>query len=190
MVKMVSLRSTFSRPADATQYAAGDEVSNHATAGSVVRATFDLTGFSQGQIMSAGIDITPASSNVVITALDLELMLFLTKDVPAAVGDNVTHPITGPQRITAIGIFRFDDGAWTNQLGAVTASTSAAQQAMAHLVQPLASPVLQAPFYPGHHFQFDGVANKQLTAVLRTLAAWNPTAVVNTIGISLDLHVE
>jgi len=62
-MKLFRLRSTIARPADATAYAAGDEISNHATAGSVVRATFNLRGFTRGRIFAAALDLTPASSN-------------------------------------------------------------------------------------------------------------------------------
>src|SRR3990167_7436248 len=50
MNKVFRLRSTIARPADATVYAAGDEISNSATAGSVVRATFNLVGFKRGRL--------------------------------------------------------------------------------------------------------------------------------------------
>jgi len=189
-MRIMRIRSTIARPADNTAYAAGDEVSNHATAGSVVRPTFNLAGFNRGRIMAADIDLTAASSNVVTTASDLELLLFRTVDVPAAVGDNVTHPLTAVQRALAVGIFRFDDTGWTGPLGAVAAGTSQHQAVMPHLVQPLATNVLQAPFYPGYYFDFDGQTTKTLTAVLRTLAAWTPLGVINTFGITLSIEAE
>jgi hypothetical protein len=189
-MKIVNLRSTTTRPADATAYAAGDEVSNHATAGSVVRATFNMAAFKSGSIIYAGLDITPASSNVVTTAADFELLIFRTADVPAAVGDNVTSPITAAQRAAAIACFRFDDTAWTGPLGTVAAGTSQHQMVGAHLVQPLATPVLQYPHTPGFFFNFEGLATYQFTAVLRALAAWTPLAVINTIGITLAIGVE
>ena len=189
-MKLLRLRSTIARPADNTAYAAGDEVSNHATAGSVVRATFNLAGFTRGRIFSAGLDITPASGNVITTAADFELMLFRTGDVPAAVGDNVTNPITAAQRALAVGIFRFDDTGYTGPLGTVAAGASQYQEVMAHLVQPLATNVLQGPWPQGYNFDFTGKTTKTLTAVLRALAAWTPTGIVNTFGISLSLEAE
>ena len=191
-MQVMRMRSTFSRPADATAYAAGDEISNHAPAGSVVRATMDLSGFTRGKIMAAGIDLTAASSNVVTTASDFELLVFRTPDAPAAVGDNVTHPISAATRALAIGAFRFDDTGWTGPLGTVAAGTSQHQAVLAHLVQPLATNVLQAPFYPGHTFDFTGqtLAQRELTLVLRALAAWTPLAVINTFGITLTFELE
>jgi hypothetical protein len=190
--------STLLRPRSTTAnvgavaYTAGDEISNSATAGSVVRATFSLDGFSQGLIYAAQLDLTAASGNVVTTASDLELLIFHTVDAPAAVGDNVTHPISAAVRALAIAAFRFDDEGWTGPLGTVAAGTSQLQAVGAHLVQPLATNVLQSPWGAGLPFTFQGkllsAAGRQFTAVLRALAAWTPANVVNTIGISLDIE--
>lgn len=184
-------RSTIARPADNTAYQAGDEVSNHATAGSVVRAVFDFGGFTRGKIYNAAIDLTAASGNVVTTASDFELLLFRTPDAPAAVGDNVTNPISAEVRAKAIARFRFDDTAWTGPLGTVAAATSQFQEVMPTAVQPLATNVLEYPidFFP---FTFEGqtLAQRELTVVLRALAAWTPTGVINTFGITLDVDVE
>ena len=189
-MRILRLRSTVARPADATAYAAGDEISNSATAASVVRPTFNLAGFSRGKILAAEIDLTAASGNVVTTASDFELLIFRTGDVPAAVGDNVTHPITAEQRAKSVAIFRFDDTGWTGPLGTVAAGTSQHQAVGAHLVQPLAANVPQYPWPAGFFFDFEGQSTKTFTAVLRALAAWTPTAVINTFGITLDIEAE
>lgn len=182
------LRNTIDRPADATAYAAGDEVSNHATAASVVRATFNMAGFNFGRIVSAGIDLTAATGNIVTTAADFELLIFKTGDVPAAVGDNVTNPIGAATRALAVAGFRFDDTGWTGPLGTVAAGTSQYQEVMAHLVQPLATPSLQEPIPSGCFF--DMGASTTFTAVIRALAAWTPLAVINTIGITLSIEAN
>jgi len=186
------MRSTIARPADNTAYAAGDEISNSATAGSVVRATFDMSGFTRGRIYAAEIDLTAASSNVVTTASDFELLIFRTPDAPAAVGDNVTNPITAATRAKAVAAFRFDDTGWTGPLGTVAAGTSQCQAVGAHLVKPLATNVLQEFWPAGFFFDFTGqtLAQREFTAVLRALAAWTPTGIINTFGITLDLEVE
>lgn len=189
-MNIAKIRSSFIRPASATQYTAGDEVSNSATAGSVVRATFNMSGFQYGRIKAAAVDITAASSNVVTTAADLEILVFRTDDVPAAVGDNTTNPLTAPVRATAIGGFRFDDTGWTGPLGTVAAGASQFQAVLPHLVQPLATPVLQSPFSDGFSFDLRSVETKELTVVVRALAAWNPGNVANTIGITLDIEAE
>ena len=200
---LIRPRSTIARPADNTAYGAGDEISNHATAGSVVRATFDLTDYRrmldeaafgrrkvQGRILAAEIDLTAASSNVVTTASDIELLIFKTADVPAAVGDNVTHPIAAAVRALAVARFRFDDTGWTGPLGTVAAGTSQVQAVMATLVQPLASNVPEYPHVFGFPFQFGESDTVSFTAVLRALAAWTPLGVANTFGITLDIEVN
>lgn len=191
-MQVMRKRSTITRPADNTAYQAGDEISNSATAGSVVRATFDLSGFTRGKIYAAEIDLTAASSNVVTTAADFEVLIFRTPEAPAAVGDNVTHPIPAATRALAVAQFRFDDTGWTGPLGTVAAGTSQAQAVGAHYVQPIASPVLQSPWPSGFFFDFTGLtlAQRELTVVLRALAAWTPLGVANTFGITLDLEVE
>ena len=203
MSTILRLRSTVARPADATAYAAGDEVSNHATAGSVVRPTFDLSEYRNrldgapfgrrkvcGRLFAAEIDLTAASGNVVTTAADMELLVFRTGDVPAAVGDNVTHPIAAATLALAVGRYRFDDTGWNGPLGTVAAGTSQIQAVTPTLVQPLATNVLHYPWPAGFPFNFGESDTVTFTAVLRALAAWTPGAVVNTLGISLDIEVE
>ena len=187
---LLRLTSSFIRPADNTAYTAGDEISNHATAGSVVRPTFDLSGWSRGRVLRAGVAVTPASGNVIITAFNFNMLLFKSTEVPSAVGDNVTHPLTGAQRATAIGHFIFDNDGWVNPLGAYTASTSAFQLVPDTLYLPSAAPAFVHS--DGANFDFRGAAidARTLTAVFQVLAAWTPTGVANTFGIVLDLDVE
>lgn len=188
--QLFRLRSTIARPADVTAYAAGDEISNSATAGSVVRAVFNLAGFSRGRIRYAEIDLAAASGNVVTTASDFDLLIFRTGEVPAAVGDNVTHPITAADRAKAVCGFRFDDTGWTGPLGTVAAGTSQFQAVTPTLVQPLAANVPHYPWPDGYLFGLDDQTVKTFTVVLRALAAWTPGAVVNTFGITLDIEAE
>lgn len=181
--------SSFARLANTTQYTAGDEISNHATAGSVVRPVFDLSGFSRGRILGAGIGIV-SDGTIVITALNFDMLLWKTANVPAAVGNNVTFPLTGLQRTTAIGRFLFDDGGWQNTLGAYTAGTSAYQYVPAGYPVPLATPTLYAPHVPGFIFEFKGGEAKTLTAAFQVLAALDPGTEADTYNIVLDAEVE
>lgn len=190
MSKVFRLRSTLIRPADNNAYTAGDEVSASTVIASAARPTFDLSGFDRGRIYVAEIDILAASSNVVTTALDMELLIFKTADVPAAVGDNVTNPIAAATRALAVAQFRFDDTAWTGPLGTVAAGTSQGQAVGAHVVQPLATNVPQYPWPAGFFFNFTGAEARTFTAVLRVLAAWTPLGVVNTFGITLDIEAD
>lgn len=188
--KILRLRSTIARPADIAAYAAGDEVSNSATAGSVVRATWDLSEFSQCRLLACEVDLTPASGNVVTTASDFELLFFRTPEAPAAVGDNVTHPIAAATRRLAVARYRLDDTGWTGPLGTVAAGTSQVQCVTPTLVQPLAANVPEYPWPQGFVFSWDGIAlaSRTLTLVLRALAAWTPTGIINTFGVTLDIE--
>jgi hypothetical protein len=181
------------RPADATAYTAGDEIANSATAGSVVRMSFDLSGFTRGRIIRACMDITPASSNLVITALNLNAIIFKHADAPAAVGDNVALSIAAPTRSKAIGHLLFDDGAWVNPAGAFAAGTSGWQETPATMSLPLATPAIAEVIPEGYFFEFNGnsdIANRSLDVVLQVLGAWTPLGVVNTIGMCIDVEVE
>jgi len=190
MSRIIRVRATTTRPADATAYAGGDEVSNSATAGSVVRPVFDLSGIPVGTILAAQIDLSAASGNVVTTAADFEVAIYKTAGIPAAVGDNVTSPFAAAAHGLSVAVFRFDDTGWTGPLGTVAAGTSQLQKVGAHVVQPLAANVAQYPWPAGHALEFTQGEAKTLTAAIRALAAWTPTAIVNTLGITLDIAVN
>ena len=190
MGQVLTLRDTFIRPASATQYAAGDEISNHATAGSVVRATFALPGFSRGRVHALTLDVTAASSNVVTIASNMEVILYKADAAPAAVGDNTTNPIAAATKALAVGAFVIDDGGWTGPLGTVAAGTSQISKVPANVVIPTATPAFYAQHHPGFFFEFTQGETTSLVAVVRALAGWNPGNVANTFGIVLDLEVE
>ena len=125
------------------------------------------------------ISITPASGNLVITAADFALLVFKTDDVIAAVGDNVALSVSAVNRMLAVGKFVFANGAWTNPLGALTASTSGFQEV---------APVLVTA--QGNSFEFTRGETESLTAVLQATAAWNPGNVANSFKIELGIDVE
>jgi hypothetical protein len=181
--------SSFVRLADTTAFAAGDEISNNATAGSVVRPIFNFAGFTRGRILSAAIGIV-SDGTIVITALNFDMLLYKTAQVPAAVGNNVTFPLTGLQRTQAVGRFLFDDGGWQNPLGAYTASTSAFQQMSAGYPVPIATPTLYEPHPAGFFFDFRGGEAPTLTAVFQALGAFDPGTEADTYNIALDVEVE
>ena len=189
MSRIIRLTSSFVRLADTTQFTAGDEISNSATAGSVVRPTFNLSGFQRGRIIGAGVGID-SDGTIVITALNFDMLLWKTADVPAAVGNNVTFPLTGLQRAKAIGRFLFDDGGWQNTLGAYTAGTSAYQYVPAGYPIPLATPTLYAPHVPGFFWEFKQGEAQTLTAAFQVLAALDPATEADTYNIVLDVDVE
>jgi hypothetical protein len=186
--KLIRLTSSFVRLANTTQFTAGDEISNHATAGSVVRPTFTFSGFRFGRILGAGIGIV-SDGTIVITALNFDMLLFKTADVPAAVGNNVAFPLTGLQRTRAVGRFLFDDGGWQNTLGAYTAGTSAYQYVKAGYPVPIATPTLYAPSEQGFIFEFKQGEAQEMTAAFQVLAALDPGTESDTYNIVLDAEV-
>jgi len=131
-----------------------------------------------------------SDGTIVITALNFDMLLWKTADVPAAVGDNVTWPLTGLQRTKAVGRFLFDDGGWQNTLGAYTAGTSAYQYCPAGYPVPLATPTLYAPHVPGFFFEFKQGETETLTAGFQVLAALDPGTEADTYNIVLDVDVE
>jgi hypothetical protein len=186
---LTRVTSSFVRLADTTAFAAGDEISNHATAGSVVRPVFDFSGFTRGSILAAHLGIT-SNGTVVIVALNFDMILWKTAEIPAAVGNNVTWPLTGAQRASAIGRFLFDDGGWQNTLGAYSAGTSAFQAVAAGYPVPIATPTLYEPHYPGFGFDFRAGEAKTLTAGFQALAALDPGTEADTYTIALICDVE
>jgi hypothetical protein len=120
----------------------------------------------------------------------MELLIFKTANVPAAVGDNVTHPIAAATKALAVGAFVFDDTGWTGPLGTVAAGTSQISKVPANVVIPTTTPAFYAQHHPGFFFEFKQGEARTLTAVMRVLAAWTPTGVINTFGIKLDIEVE
>ena len=190
-MKPTRLRATIARPADTTAYAAGDEISNSATAADVVRAEFDLSGFTRGKIYSAAIDLTAASGNVVTTGTDFEILLFRYADAPEAVGDNVTNPIAANIRSLAVASFRINYDDWLGELGTVGESGSQSQNIAAEIFRPVSTPAsLQPQYAGGFFFDFTGYKKHSLLMVLRASVAWDPTGVINTFGVTLDLEAE
>ena len=173
------------RPADATAYAAGDQIANSTTAGSVINPTIDLSHFSRARVLRLGCDVTPASSNVVITAFDFAALIFHNIDVPAAVGDNITFPIAGVQRNKAAK-FAFANGSWTQPNGALTAGASGFQEQLY---------ALSANFEDGAIFDFTSrpdiaASSRKLALVLQAQGAWTPLAVVNTFNFYADIQLD
>lgn len=171
--------ASFSRPADNNAYTSGDIIANSTTAASVVPLTFPVTPVA-GFITGCRCVVTPASGNLVITALDFDLLLFrpVTSIPFAAAGypaDNAAMSITPAAFRELIGVFSFVNGAWRNPLGALTASTTGWQG-----VAP--STRIQYPYDNG-----TGVG---IIGVVQVKAAWTPTGIVNQFDFTLDIEYE
>jgi hypothetical protein len=182
------LTSSFTRLADTTLFAVGDEISNSAAAGSVVRPTFDFSGMQRARLLGMGIGIL-GSTTIIIAALNFDVLLWKTNEAPAAVGNNVTWPITGLQRTQAVGRFLFDDGGWQNTLGAYAANTGAYQYCPAGYPVPIATPTLYEPT-GGFIVDFTGQPfdTRQLTAGFQVLAALDPGVETDLYQIVLDVE--
>jgi len=174
--KILRYTSSFIRPSDATAYTVGDEISSHATAGSVVLPTFDMGGYTNVRILRAAMGVVPSAANVVITAMDISMHLFKTTDAPAAVGDNVALAITSAKRLVAPK-FSFVNGAWTQPTGALTAGASAFQEVLSDIGTM------------GNVIVFNPPETNTLTAVLQADATWTPLAQTNTFTLHLDIEV-
>lgn len=81
---VIAPQSSFTRPADTTQYAAGDLVANNATAGSVAPLKFSLNGVGRSGILRR---VRIYKSTTTATAASFALNLF-TSEPTVANGDN------------------------------------------------------------------------------------------------------
>ena len=175
--------ATMSRPADNTAYAAGDAIANSGTGSLVVPLTFTTTRNS-GRITGCRCVVTPASSNLVITALDFDLLIFRPNtNIPFAAGsypaDNAAMAITSAAFIDLVGTFRFSATNWRNPAGTLTAGVVGYQS------QALNSSRAIAPF------NTDGLAGAgTLLGVVQVLSAWTPTGIVNQFDFALDVDLD
>jgi hypothetical protein len=179
--------ANISRPADATQYAAGDAISNSATASAVLPLTFYVP-YRAGTLYGCTAVVTPASASLVITALDFTLLLFRpAPGIPFAAGafgaDNVAMDITAAAAREFVCSFAFTNAAWRNPAGALTAGATGYQSAVPNNSRP------RVPF----NLAGDASTTNQtqaLIGVLQANAAWNPTGIVNRFDFSLDMELD
>lgn len=178
------LTATQTRPADNTAYTAGDHVANSGTGSAVLPMTFQTGDYRQLAIHGARCTILPASGNVVITALDFDLLLFKPSatTVPFAAGsypaDNAAFTFTQTMYKNLVAAYRFVNGAWRNQLGALTAGTVGHQSAAALTGRAFATLDNEQMALP--------VPN--LIGCIQILAAWTPTGILNTFDFALDVE--
>lgn len=176
---MARVTASITRPADNTAYQSGDAIANSASAAAVVPLTFTLAGTKQAKILGASCVVTPASSNLVITALDFDLLIFRpATDIPFAAGsfaaDNAAMAISAAAFRELVGVFSFVNGAWRNPAGALTAGVTGYQA------------VAATPRTFGYHF--DPVNDSStLIGVIQAKAAWTPLGVANQFDFALDI---
>lgn len=179
--------ATFSRPADATAYAAGDAIANSGSAASVVPLTFSLP-LPAGRITGASCVVTPASGNLVITALDFNLLLFRPEtDIPFTAGsyaaDNAAVAITAAAFRECVAKFSFVNSAWLNHAGGLTAGITGYQS-----VTPNGSRAF-APF-DVKSIASGASIGQTLLGVVQAVAAWTPTAIANQLDFYLDVELD
>lgn len=178
---MPRITQTFSNPASAGAYASGDAIANSATGSAVTPMTFNLyTGdyqSTQGLIISASCVVTPASGNLVITALDFDLLIFRPNtNIPFTAGsypaDNAAMDITAAAFRELIGVLSFSASNWRNPAGLLTAGVTGWQRAV-----PSLAPMIE----------FDTLDTRTLIGVVQAKNAWTPGAVINRFDFTLDV---
>lgn len=175
------LAANFSRPADNTAYTAGDAIANSTTASAVVPITFALDSDS-GRITGCRSVVTPASGNLVITALDFDLLLFRPESaIPFAAGsyaaDNAALAISAAAMRELIAVFRFNASAWRNPAGGLTAGVAGYQSVALNSSRVLAP------------YNVEGLSG-QLLGLVQALGAWTPTGVINRFDFALDVDAD
>ncbi len=178
---IIQLSASFSRPADNTAYGTGDAIANSTTGANVVPMTFTLPVDRAGKLLSARCVVTPASGNLVITALDFDLLLFRpVTNIPFAAGsytaDNAQMSISAAAMRELVGVFAFANGAWRNPLGALTASTSGWQA------------VTTTTRTNGYPFNVGDVGST-LIGVVQAKGSWTPLGVANQFDFTLEVEV-
>ncbi len=178
LVQPVVLTANFSRPADNTAYSAGDAISNSLTLASVVPLTFLTAGAFNGQLIGCRAVVAPASGNLVITALDFDLLIFRSAtNIPFAAGsfpaDNTALAFTAAAYRDLVATFSFVNSAWRAPSGAVTAETLGTQAVAAAL--------------PNAAFNLAGLSTPALIGVVQARGAWTPTGVVNRFDFALNV---
>ena len=176
------ITASFIRPSDATQYTAGDAIASTATNANVLPLTFVMPRRS-GRITGCSCVVTPASSTLVVTACDFNLLLFRPETgIPFAagayIGDNKQMDITAAAFRQCVAKFSFVNGAWANPLGALTAGATGYQAVVATTSRPYAT------------YDITGLQPQVLLGVVQAIGVWNPGAVANTIDFALDLDLN
>lgn len=168
----------FNRPADATQYSVGDNIT---ATGTAVPIEFTIP-FTSGRVTGCRCVITPASGSLVIAACDFDLILFRpVADTPFAAGaypaDNAALVIPGLGQEEQIGVLQFTNSNWRSGAGSTTVAGASGYQRGAIMSS--------APFFP---FNISGITGATtIRALVQAQGVWNPGAVVNKFAFALDV---
>lgn len=181
--------ANFTTPGSAGAYAAGDSISNSATGSAVLPLTFNVP-WTSGKITSCSCVVTPASGNLVVTALDFQLLVFRpVANTPFAAGsflaDNAAMAITAASYRELVARFTFANAGWQNPAGSFTAGATGQQTVIPGV--GASSTRIFAPFYCGN--EGTAVQSQQLIGVVQVLAGWNDANVANRFDFALDLEI-
>lgn len=173
--------ATYTRPGQATIYAAGDSVSDSQSAAAVLPVVFECPR-QFGELYGARCVVTPASGNLVITAFAFDLLLFqpLT-NIPFADGsyivDNGALAVSAAAMKELVGVFSFAANAWRNPAGGVTAG-AAGHQAVAPAGRTR------------YGFNLEKCATRRLLGLIQVQAAWDPGNVAQQFDFALDVRSD
>lgn len=179
------ITATMSIPADNNALAAGDAISNSATGSAVVPIEFTMPRTS-GRITGCRGVVTPASSNLVITNLDFDLLLFRPEtNIPFAAGSYIAHnsamAISAAAMRQLVGVIRFNSSSWRSPAGSTSVAGVAGYQRGALLSS--------APYFPWN-ISDAAASTTIIRAVVQAQAAWNAANVINQFDFALDVDVD
>jgi hypothetical protein len=182
-MRVTHVSATFSNPSSGGPYQAGDMISNSASAASVVPITFVMP-WPSGRITGGRCVVTPASGNLVIVALDFDLLLFRPESsIPyAAAGypaDNAAFVTSAAAFRECVGYLRFAAGAWRNTAGALTAGVTGWQSVSPEVTATIHRKAL--------NYNVAGLSTT-LVGCVQALGAWTPGAVINRFDFTLDVE--
>jgi hypothetical protein len=141
---------------------------------------FVLPGDSSGgSVLGARVVVKPASGNLVITALDFDLLLFRSvASIPFAdagyPADNAALALTEAMMQQLVCAISFVTGAWRNPAGALTAGAVGWQS-------------VGVANREGFPFSSQGLPASGLRGVLQVKSAWTPGAIAQAITIDIDV---
>ena len=111
--RMIECQDSVTRPADTTQYAVGDAISDNATTATAAGAfTLNFQGRLGGAVTLT--DFTLHKSDQDQTGADFFLLLFDALPAVAGWEDNAASAITDAEMKTCKGVVKFDADDWCN----------------------------------------------------------------------------
>lgn len=182
--------ASFTMAAQGGAFTAGDLIGNSNTGSAVTPLTFENAALwtpstadadkkADGRILGAAVTLVSSSGTNVITACDFDLLIF--RSAPFAAGGypatNAALTLTKAIYNELVCVIPFVNGAWRNQLGALTAGAIGWQRAVPSSLAP-------APF------SLAGLSSPHLYGLLQAKAAWDPSSGSPTYTVDVQLDVD